>query len=431
VTPEPDIEKMINEEFEGVSEEQKGQSGDGAPKAATEFSVLDEDKYRLCVPAIGAVFEIDRLRRDRGELIGELRVRCSLFGVRTIDGNLSVAEFNVSSARSRSERARLLGELADAPEIQWLWPLEEFSQKVLQADRNGRPGVDLRSIPPPAVDDDLKVAGLHLLRRHPAMIFGDGSSCKSYLALYLAGLLAEREMRIALFDWELAGEDHRVRLERLFWDGMPQITYVRCERPLVYEVDRLRRIVREMGIEYAVFDSVAFACDGPPEAAEVAGGYFRAVRQIGIGSLHIAHITKGGDDQRPFGSTFWYNGARSVWFAQAVSSNPNSDTLHLGLFNRKANLAKIQPPLGFRVSFEEERTTFHPADVADNADLAEKMSVKQRMAAILRHRALTAEEIAEAIEADIETVKRTARRDNDLFIRLPDNRYGLRLPAES
>ena len=31
--------------------------------------------------------------------------------------------------------------------------------------------------------------------------------------------------------------------------------------------------------------------------------YFRAVRQLGIGSLHVAHIRQGdNNDQRPFGS---------------------------------------------------------------------------------------------------------------------------------
>ena len=79
--------------------------------------------------------------------------------------------------------------------------------------------------------------------------------------------------------------------------------YARCERPLVYEADRLARIVREHDISYAIFDSVAFACDGPPEAAEVAGRYFRAVRQLGIGSLQIAHISKAENgDKKPFGS---------------------------------------------------------------------------------------------------------------------------------
>jgi hypothetical protein len=233
-------------------------------------------------------------------------------------------------------------------------------------------------------------------------------------------------MRVALFDWELAGEDHRERLERLFWDGMPQMFYARCERPLVYEIDRLRRIVRENDVEYVLYDSVAFACDGPPEAAEVAGRYFRAVRQIGVGSLHIAHVSKGENaDQKPFGSAFWHNGARSTWYAQLANSDPNSEMLSLGLFNRKANLGRVQAPIGFTVSFSDDRTTFRRADVADDPDLAAKLSVRQRMAALLRKGAMAPDEIAEQIEADVETVKRTARRYKGQFVVISGGRFAL------
>ena len=89
---------------------------------------------------------------------------------------------------------------------------------------------------------------------------------------------------------------------------MPSIRYVRCERPLVHEVDRLRRIILDEEITFGVFDSVGFACDGPPEAAESALKYFQAVRQLRIGGLHLAHVSKADTgDQRPFGSAFWHN----------------------------------------------------------------------------------------------------------------------------
>ncbi len=130
---------------------------------------------------------------------------------------------------------------------------------------------------------------------------------------------------------------------------MPPIIYARCERPLVHELDRLRRIVREHEIDFAVYDSIAFACDGPPESAEIAGKYFRAVRQIGPGSLHVAHVNKSDNgDQKPFGSAFWHNGSRMTWFAKLVDSPSAGKSISLGLFNRKSNLGRIQSPVGFR-----------------------------------------------------------------------------------
>lgn len=378
---------------------------------AREFTQRGENGYRLAFPGMGIAFEVDRLRRDRHELIGELSVTCLLPGARTVNDTLSVADCNLSSARARTERAKLLAERAQTENLDWAGLVEEFAQRVLRAEREGRPAVDLRELPRPAADDAIEIEGLTLPRRHPAILFGDGGAAKSYTALWLAGRLAQSGIAVALFDWELAGEDHRERLERLFGGAMPQIFYARCEKPLVYEADRLTRIVRENEIQYAVYDSIAFACDGPPEAAEVASRYFRAVRQINVGSLHVAHVNKSDNgDQKPFGSAFWHNGARSTWFVKRAEEGSDSDVISLGVFNRKANLGKIQKPVGFSVTFADETTTFRRSDVADTPELAARLTVTQRMAYLLRRGSKTVTEIAEELEVEVNTVTQTVNR---------------------
>jgi hypothetical protein len=231
---------------------------------------------------------------------------------------------------------------------------------------------------------------------------------------------------VGLFDWELCGEDHRDRLERLFADGMPRIVYARCDRPLVHEVDRLQRLARDTALDYAIYDSVAFACDGPPEAAEVASAYFRAVRQIGGGSLHVAHISKSeGGDRKPFGSVFWHNSARCTWFVKAADGSDDGDTLTLRFFNRKSNLGARQAPLGFRVAFEGDTTTFARTEAADCPDLAGQLPVWQRMVRLLREGPLTREQIAEEIGADVNTVRREISRKKKVFVSLPEDKVGL------
>jgi hypothetical protein len=151
---------------------------------------------------------------------------------------------------------------------------------------------------------------------------------------------------------------------------------VRCDRPLVYELDRLQRICHDYRIEYAFFDSVAFACDGPPEAAEVAARYFGAVRAIGVGSFHVAHVNKSDNaDQKPFGSTFWHNGARATWFIKA-SPQIDSAVLSIGLYNRKSNLGPLRRPMAFQIEFGETTTKFSRTDVVDNPELAASMGVR-------------------------------------------------------
>jgi hypothetical protein len=208
---------------------------------------------------------------------------------------------------------------------------------------------------------------------------------------------------------------------------MPAIHYIRCVRPLVAEADRLARIVREERLDYCIFDSVAFAVDGPPEAAESASRYFQALRQIGtIGSLHIAHVAKGeSGDQRPFGSAFWFNGCRGCWYIRRAESMPDSERVAIALYARKANLGPLRPPVGFEIDFTEDRTTFRRVDVADNPELASGLSVRQRMAAALRHGAMDAKDLAADIQATSETVSRVVRRYRQQFTVLPGGKVGL------
>ena len=395
------------------------------PARPNGFEAVGEDRYRLAIAEIGVTFEVDRLRREHHELIGELAVRCELPAARTCLGTLSVADFNISSARARSERAKLLAVRSQAESLDWSGYVEEFCQRVLAAERSGAPAVDLRTLPLPSEDDELAVGNFRFPRRHPTILFGDGGSGKSYLALYLAGRLAERGLGVALFDWELCGEDHRLRLKRLFGLAEPAIMYARCERPLVHEVDRLRRIVQDHHIDYAVFDSVAFACDGPPEAAEVASRYFQATRRILPASLHVAHVKAEKGDQRPFGSIFWSNMARSSWFAKLAHESADGKSLVVGLFHRKVNLGRLHKPAGFEIKFEGERTFFTSTEPADIPDLAEKMSIRQRMVHLLRAGEMSVEKLADDIEADIETVRRTARRHKGLFTLLEGGKVAL------
>jgi hypothetical protein len=398
-------------------------------KCRRSFERVDEGHYRFNLADLGVELIVERLRRKSDELWGEFTVRCSLPSVQTYEGALSVADLNLSSARARQDRARLVADKARVKGIDWPAVLEEFVQRVLTAERRGQPAVLLRDLPRPKPDETHDVDGFPLLARHPLIVFGDGGSAKSLFALYCAGKLGRAGVRVGYFDWEMAGEDHRERAELLFAPDIPAIRYARCTQPLAYEVDRLRRIVEQERLQYVFLDSVAFACDGPPEAAEVAGRYFRAVRQLGatFGSFHVAHISKAdGADQKPFGSTFWHNGARATWFVKRAEETVCSDRINVGLYNRKANTGPQQPPLAFEIVFGADRTTFRKVDVADVADLAGQLSVRQRMVSALRRGSMLSEELASAIEANVDTVERTARRYRKQFIALPGGALGLK-----
>jgi hypothetical protein len=121
---------------------------------AREFRPLPSvDGYMLELAAAGTTLRVERLRRERGELIGELTVSCVLPGTRSPNGILSVADFNLSSARARTDRGKLLAERSQAP-MDWAGLLEELCQYVIAAERTGQPAILLRDVPRPNVEDD-------------------------------------------------------------------------------------------------------------------------------------------------------------------------------------------------------------------------------------------------------------------------------------
>ena len=385
--------------------------------------------YVLEWPQTATLIRLERLRRDRHELIGELTVDSGLKG-RSRTGRLTQGDFNLSSVRARTDRARALtGRL---PGLDWIGLLEELCQRVITAEKAGRPAVVLRDVERAATDEDMTVDGVPLLRRHPVTLFGAGGDLKSLIALYWSTRLAAAGLRILYADWEFAAQDHRDRLERIAGEDMPDgILYVRCDRPMTAEADRLRRIVVEESIDYIVCDSVAFAVDGPPESAEIAAGYFRALRRIGVGSLNIAHVTKAeGGDRAPFGSAFWANGSRSTWFAKR--SEDVTGPARVALFNRKANVGPLARAIGYSVSFEDGRIEFEPTNVSTMTDLAARLPIGQRMTELLKGGAMTAAEIASELDEKVDTIAKTARRyDGKVYVRTagPDGIYRIGLLA--
>jgi hypothetical protein len=396
------------------------------------FTHVSERRYVMDVAALGITFDFNRVRRERHELVGELIVRCTLPGASTVDGVLSAADFNCSGLQARVTRAKFLADRAHTrhEEIDWIGLLEEFCQRVIVFERQGQAAVRLADLPTPDMPSELTGTAVPLLSRHPVIWFGDGGAAKSLLALYVATELASLGQRVLYADWEFSSEDHRVRFERFCGEGMPKhVWYAWCSHPITEEVERLAGIISDYQIDYLICDSIAFACNGPAETAEAAQGYFRALRQLRLPSLNIAHITKGTEDQgaeqRPFGSIFWHHGARATWFIKRADENPTSETVDIALLQRKANIGpRRREAIGLRFRFSETRTTVHPFDVVSHHELSARLPLWQRMRAELKSGASTTTDLAERLDCAESTI-RAAMSRMKLFVRLPDGRIAL------
>jgi len=390
------------------------------------FPICGPTRYVMTVPPYGLTFDLDRVRRERHEFWGELIVKCDIKGAKTVDSILAAADFNLSGQQSRTTRAKYLAERAQAPEIDWISLLEEFCQRVILFDREGADAPALKDIPPPEKGDGWTVDGLTLLERQPVILFGDGGQGKSLIALYLAGQLAQRGIQVLYCDWEFDGESHRDRYGAIFGDAMPAgLRYCRCDRPLAAEADRLRRLVSQYQTQYLICDSIVFACAPgiPAESAEAAATYFQSLRQIGVGSFNLAHTTKQNGEkedtrqqQKPFGSGFWHNGARATWFLKGVEERRGR--LAVGLYPRKANLGALGPAIGWVIDFTGDGISFSRTDVADHGELAGGLKVWERMREELRTGPYTMAALAANLEVPVNTVVQEVKRKNGLFTKV-------------
>lgn len=389
-----------------------------------DFYTVADGHYIYDCLCDGVMFEATRVRRDHnGELRCSLDVRASLAGAQVLDDRGTLTRFdaiNLSDSRRRKEAATDCAAFAKTQPsaLNWTARLNELAFKVGSAEARGESPVWLAEVPRQSADAVFAVDGFPILKNHPQIVFGDGGSLKSYLMLHWAGALAKQGVRVMYCDWELDESDHRERAAALWGEMQPAVLYVRCNRPLVLELERLARIKHEHKMDFAFCDSIAFACMGKPEDASTAQEYLRACRSLGIGTLHAAHVAGATEmrEHRPFGSVFWHNGARSTWFAKA--EDEAQDTTHsrtVALINRKTNLSSRRAALAYRFEFQPNQVRIVKADPTTVESATSALPQWQRIRAAVAKHPLTYAEIAEETGIKEGSIRKSVERATKTF----------------
>jgi hypothetical protein len=365
-----------------------------------------------------ARFEFESVRTGRdNDYIADMRVRSTVPG---LEETLIEAKVNLTSDTAQTRIGKFLASRASGRgELDWLGMFMKACQEVKRSYRDGEPAILLRdAIEPAAADFALPPV---VLGRHPTVLFGTGGTAKSLTALafglsihtdrpIIEGLDPTSCQRVLLLDWEFDAWEHKRRMRELVGSQMPDIVYARGESALRDQVDRIKRIVRDQEIGFLIVDSIGPAIGGDPMNPEVALGFFNALRQIGLGALCIAHIAKNGDEETPFGSVFFHNMARSTWLMKRQVDRA-TDELVIGMFNKKANSARLSRPLGLRYRWQAGQVSVEQTDVRDVEGLRDEVSTRSRLEhALTNGRAASAEELAEELEIKHDTVRKTLRR---------------------
>jgi len=146
--------------------------------------------------------------------------------------------------------------------------------------------------------------------------------------------------------------------------------------------------------------------------------FFNALRQLGCGALCIAHTTKNGSEERPFGSTFWHNGARSTWLVKKERDTSASGFV-AGMFNKKSNSGPLASPIGFGFDFSDDRLVISRTDIRDVVGFEPHIPLKERMRAALRSGAASIKDLASVLGEPENSVRKAVDRDEGrTFVRL-------------
>jgi hypothetical protein len=243
----------------------------------------------------------------------------------------------------------------------------------------------------------------YLLSRGATVWFGDAGTGKTTLALWCAKQLGCVVMWLD-FEWE---ESEIKRIWTMLGGGKQTLRYWNAEGgALADEVVAIRRDLRRSGADYIMLDSAAAACDGEPEKADVTNRYFRALQALAAPSLTIAHVNNAGEDQRPFGSRFWYHRGRLLWNVKA--DRETQGELHQGFFCRKANVGSWPEPFGMLLEYQETGIGISNGRVWP--EFAEHMGTKTRIRALLEQGKKTRREIASELDLTDTAVRKALQR---------------------
>ena len=332
-------------------------------------------------------FRLTHIKRSRGEINGELTVITNIEGVKTRDGVMHVARFNVLSSSTRSSLAKMLEKRTpNHPEMDWFDGLEWLCQHVILAEQKGESIDEVGTRPPSPPGDRWMVEPL-VLKARPSMIFGPGGVGKSLVALtcglsvachreIIPGMAPATAGPVLYLDWETTADVINDRIQSIAKGHgfTPQgMFYRRSVRPLADDAEELSAIVATKGIVLVIVDSAAYAMGHQGEYGDANEAVLRlheALRLIGVSSLIVDHVnktesrSKGGTAQ-PYGSAYKTNAARISWEIRKAPSVEGE--LRINLYHAKSNDTAQLPPFSLGLAWDHDSIVFRTAeDVVDD-----------------------------------------------------------------
>ena len=343
----------------------------------------------------------------------------------TYPEQLYFGDYSLLSITHRRDLERILKARCD--QLDWLEVLQQISSRIVKTYQRGEPVIEISS------NDDVPdlqyLIEPYLPQGQPTVLYGDGGTFKSYLALMLAIsarlpwinntldiTVPPEPVEVLYLDWETTKNEVTRRLKRICTAHELQevnIRYRRCYEPLTDEIDELIDFGRNAGL--IIVDSIGAACAGDLNGSDIPTRFFNALRKFNATSLCIYHSNK---EKEMFGSRFFWNYARNIYEIRKVQSYGDS-FINIGLIHQKFNEGPLSQPRALTIDFTDTGTQFAKQDIENISELfspdqaARKMTHKDLIKFALQAGSMPVSEIASDTgikESSIRTV----------FTRYPD-----------
>lgn len=391
-----------------------------------------EDEYIFLWDALGVELVVERFREDKGAVYADVTPRSA-----TGDGFFPPDKLNLGSARSIKQYANTLGNEGLLSSDEWFHALSQAAKLSLTRYRDGEPSVVLADVE--WQGKQRYVIAPYIDRHGTTILFGDGAVSKSIHALSFGISVATgttiipntevREQGAVLYlDWEADAETHAERLQAICAghgiEPPTNLHYMRRVGSIASSVREIRREIAMRQVVLAIVDSVGAACGGDPEQAASVIAAMNAIRAFGVPTLAIHHIAKDAKDKtKPFGSVYSPNLARRTWRLDKEQA-AGEQAIYVRALNYKANNGRLYESLAHSVRFgADEDETLHEvvfATTSPGRAPVEGRGLKNPIASELRSGPLTVPELALALNAKEDTIRKTLKRWPDWFVQVGD-----------
>ena len=360
----------------------------------------------------GITITMEKFRERDGNLMGDMTIVADPSKyVDLSNPHIVTQRQNMSSARSKSEIAKILKARLDTPD--WDSIIEFVCVKSMRKHREGHPLVKIGKLEPRKEVPYL----LHPLIRKdvPCILYGESGIGKSYISLFLSLLITEEisavgmtplKGKILYLDWEDGEQNLDERLKALA-SGLgietPELCYQYMDGPFSDNVHTIAKRIADEGADMIIVDSKGAAIGGRINEADTTVQLFNSIRSLKITSIVIDHVAKQ-SAVGPIGSTYTVAEARNVWEMRAGEHRaPNK--MWIGFYHRKTNMSRKHNPFALEFTFDEDdneivqSVTVEQVDVADDSSTRSALSIPAQIQIFLKEQVLpTGEYIAQSIE---------------------------------